>query len=261
MIVYYHNHYRDGLPIEDAVQEASESCKHCFSNEEKDYPVAHIMVIHDPDTKDKALERRLIIPIRKKCVIIFASSEGLKFAPSRQRYGNDNVNFDYYVFGIKKRYRENVFLADKDWEALLSWAGQITESDKEIDTIIQEMPIRVRHLLVQPDRSYTRALYILCEGYIAAHGGKVAAVHMEGWDKLPHELQTTAQAKRDCTERTNWWTDVLGTGWSQDVKRELVAFGEDASWLDEVDLDAKVIDDKTVCRIWTECRGILKRHS
>jgi|GEM_PF-6228855 len=48
------------------------------------------------------------------------------------------------------------------------------------------------------------ALFILCQGYLAAHGGE----SLRGWAKLSPELKNKVRGKQTETEKKDWWRGI-----------------------------------------------------
>lgn len=61
--------------------------------------------------------------------------------------------------------------------------------------------------VIGPDLKLLVALKILCEGYLAAHGGD----NLDGWDKLPEVLrnQSNTPEKRDLVRSPCWWMNAF----------------------------------------------------
>lgn len=68
------------------------------------------------------------------------------------------------------------------------------------------------------------ALSILCQGYLASHGG----AGLDGWDKVPDELKNKVQTEdnKNKTKGKSWWTSALGNDESK-IQNELNAVPDD----------------------------------
>lgn len=81
-----------------------------------------------------------------------------------------------------------------------SLAKQIKDLSNNIDTNINKIR---EYVLKKNPKPHLLALSILCQGYLAAHGGKV----LKGWKDLPAELKNKVSKNRD-NVKDKWWNII-----------------------------------------------------
>lgn len=83
-------------------------------------------------------------------------------------------------------------------------------------------------------------LYILCQGYLAANGGK----ELHGWNEIPDNLKEMASMNKDKVKEENWWEIIR----QEQVMQELEKSKKDnaiSKLLSEIE-SKKVVDENTV---------------
>lgn len=78
----------------------------------------------------------------------------------------------------------------------------------------------IEYSLKKNSKPHLIALSILCQGYLAAHGGN----GLDGWKNLPENLRKIVQSKgnKKKTEERSWWKSALGDNYNaKDLNKEL----------------------------------------
>lgn len=201
-----------------------------------------------------------------KCIVFFMSSEALSYPPSRATYSTNGAKHTAYVFYIKKNGRN---VSQDEWKLLFDWAFKLSEdlrgssNEIPIENIINEMPSSVKEILCGTSKSYVSALAILCQGYIASHGGEIEnGIFLSGWDKLSGQMKEAIKDKWGTTEKSEWWSCVLGEGNRDKMMNEINELNLEGGvqFVEMLSNDAMsgLIKLETVRIVYKECRKILQ---
>jgi hypothetical protein len=150
----------------------------------------------DSLTKDKLPDNN--------CLIFFMSSAGCNLAPSTIEV----LGRRWYVFGIKRKPQNDIFLSGKEWQALFTWAKELSEvlnrpdSKISLSEIKNKMSPNIRSILCGDELFFLPTLSILCQGYLVAHG--------EGDFGISDDLLDKAKNNIDKTQKRDWWKPALG---------------------------------------------------
>lgn len=89
-----------------------------------------------------------------------------------------------------------------------------------------EAPSGLRRFFFQETTESLAALAILCQGYLAAHGG----AHLDGWDEIPQALrnQVNTPEKQDMVRKPSWWMQAFrqSSNWKNNLTNETQALAQ-----------------------------------
>ena len=171
---------------------------------------------HSPQRQSKLTSQEKAVNLtenetpRNNSLIFFMSSDGCNFKPLLIKC-ND---IKWYIFGINRKLENNVLLTAEEWTEFFTWAAnignqlQIANKELSISEIKNTMNSVIKSVLYANELCYIISLSILCQGYLAAHGGN----GLDGWENLPQNLRDTVQhnEKKNKTEnKEDWWKSVI----------------------------------------------------